>query len=888
MRTAQRVMMLSLLGLLAVAIAASPGNPDWSASTGGKNQPTAAEAQAGFVPNEILVKRVDRVSDSAINKAKIRVGGKKVKSFPSLGVELWRIDTGMPVGKAIAELKKAEFGHSIEYAEPNWLLFAHDLPDDPRVAELWGMHNVGQTGGEPDADIDASEAWSVETGSVDIVIGVIDSGVDYLHEDLVDNIWVNKLEASGVDGEDDDGNGYIDDIRGWDFVSGDNDPMDDFGHGTHTAGTIGAMGGNGIGVAGVNWHVRIMPLKFLNSDGSGTTDDAIEAVLYATSFGVPITNNSWGGGRKSKALESAIRDSGALFVASAGNSGISRKQYPAGYSLDNILSVAATDHNDQLASFSNYGASWVDLAAPGVDVLSTTPNNEYDWSSGTSMAAPHVAGVAGLVMAQEPGWTWVEVKDRILTSVDPLDSLTGLVLSGGRLNAATAIGAPIEPPEPDETPPSDVTDLTVDGSATTHNAVTLTWTAPGDDGAEGTAFLYDVRYSTNEIIDNPSFEAAIPAEGEPAPRVAGSWPETFVVTGLSPDTKYYFALKTVDDVGNVSLLSNVPDATTHQAPVGAWTISVIDTGSVGTYLGLDFAADGSPAVAYSHYDTGSVWFALWDDVAAIWNLEIVVSREYAGVDLAYEADSPTVTYGWGKLYASERVANKWGKTTVDTGSYNDDTSVRFNPTDQSMGVAYRTRKGLGFARRVDGAWSKEVVDPGAAARYVGLAYDGSGYPAIAYSDDHNDDGWLSALRLARFNGATWTIETIEEGTTGFGVLAAIAFSPGSNEPMMMHGPARLVEWNGSAWVAQQMDSEGGSGSITFGSNGTAFAAWDSDGEIKFATRAAEENSPWVEEIVESGPVGAFHLPLRLSPDESRVYIVYQGDNEVRSAWRLIE
>ncbi|MHC4236605.1 MAG: S8 family serine peptidase, partial [Planctomycetota bacterium] len=328
----------------------------------------------------------------------------------------------------------------------------------------------------------------------------------------------------------------------------------------HTSGTIGAMGNNGIGVAGVNWNVRIMPLKFLDGGGWGTTDDAIEAVLYAAWFGVPITSNSWGGGRKSRALEVAISDSAALFVASAGNSGNSRKQYPAAYVLDNVLSVAATDHDDQLASFSNYGASWVDLAAPGVAVLSTTPNDEYDWGDGTSMAAPHVAGVAGQVLAQEPGWTWVEIKDRILTSVDPLDSLAGLVMTGGRLNAATAVGAPTEPPDPDVTPPSAVSDL----SATSHDTVTLIWTAPGDDGDSGTATLYDVRYATS-LIDDSSFDTATAAEGEPPPHPAGT-AETFAVTGLAYETTYYFALKTIDEAGNASGLSNLVSATTGLAP----------------------------------------------------------------------------------------------------------------------------------------------------------------------------------------------------------------------------------------------------------------------------------------------------------------------------------
>ena len=251
-------------------------------------------------------------------------------------------------------------------------------------------------------------------------------------------------------GIDDDNNGYVDDVRGYDFFNNDNDPFDDHSHGTHVAGTIGAVGNNATGVAGVNWNVQIMPLKFLGSDGSGTTSDAIEAIRYAIDNGAQISNNSWGGDPFSQSLYNAIRDArdvGHIFVAAAGNGnfigfGVNNDVtpfYPAGYDLDNIVAVAATDHNDDIAIFSNYGATTVDLVTLGVSILSTTPNNGYALNSGTSMAAPHVAGALSLVRDHNPGLTYRQIIDRVLTSVDPVSSLGGKTVSGGRLNVAAAL-----------------------------------------------------------------------------------------------------------------------------------------------------------------------------------------------------------------------------------------------------------------------------------------------------------------------------------------------------------------------------------------------------------------------------------------------------------------
>jgi len=341
------------------------------------------------------------------------------------------------------------------------------VSNDPRFASQWSLANVGQTGGRVDADIDAPEAWQITTGSRTVVVAVIDSGIDFAHPDLAANIWTNPREIAG-NGVDDDANGYVDDVRGWDFVDVDNTPQDGFGHGTHVSGIIGAVGNNGVGISGIAWQLSILPLRFQSNSGMGYTGAAISALNYATKLrraGVPIvaSNNSWGGGTTySSTLQAAIKahgDAGITFVVASGNSGADSDavpRYPAGYAGDNVIAVAATDASDNLASLSNYGQTSVDLAAPGIGILSTLPGGGYGGMSGTSMAAPHVTGAVALLAARKPGITPAEVRAAIFGSVDPLASLAGKVATGGRLNVRAALerltGAPTPTPNPPPTP----------------------------------------------------------------------------------------------------------------------------------------------------------------------------------------------------------------------------------------------------------------------------------------------------------------------------------------------------------------------------------------------------------------------------------------------------
>ncbi len=336
--------------------------------------PPGSETDAnGFpcVAGEVLVKFEPGVGISTAQSAHASLGVKNVTDVEQIdGLQLAKLPDGVSVAEATGRYRALP---GVEYAQPNYLYHIDAVPSDPRFEELWGMDNTGQTGGAEEADIDAPEAWDVTTGDGDIIVAVIDTGVDYRHPDLVDNIWTNPSEVPG-NGIDDDMNGYTDDVHGYDFVNYDGDPVDDHSHGTHCSGTIGASANNGIGVAGVAWDVQIMACKFLSADGWGDTMGAVEAIAYADQMGADIMSNSWGGGPYEEVLLDAIAGTDALFVAAAGNDSMdtdANANYPSCYDLPNVLAVGATDYFDDIAWFSNWGAETVDVFAPGEQILST-------------------------------------------------------------------------------------------------------------------------------------------------------------------------------------------------------------------------------------------------------------------------------------------------------------------------------------------------------------------------------------------------------------------------------------------------------------------------------------------------------------------------------------
>jgi subtilisin family serine protease len=393
------------------------------------------------------------------------IGGATVereyKTVP--GLCLVKLTDAIPMTDALVSFNQTD---GILYAQPDRRVNLDSdqqyIPNDPSFSLQWNMHNTGQTGGTADADINAPEAWDIATGSGDIIVAVIDTGVDYAHPDLAANMWVNELELNGSPGVDDDGNFYVDDIYGWDFCtygqSRDSDPMDNHGHGSHCAGIIGAVSDDAVGVAGTCWNVKIMAVKFLNSSGNGWTSDAIDCVEYSALMGADLMSNSWGGGPENydQALKDAIisaGQSGMLFVASAGN-GYGQNNdvvphYPSSYDCDNVIGVLSTDYDDQLSAHSNYGPISVDIGAPGGDsgckVYSCWKDGGYYYAYGTSMAAPHISGACALIWSVCPSLSHLDVKDILLRTVDPLPTLGGLCVSGGRLNLHNAVLEAVTP-----------------------------------------------------------------------------------------------------------------------------------------------------------------------------------------------------------------------------------------------------------------------------------------------------------------------------------------------------------------------------------------------------------------------------------------------------------
>ena len=441
---------------------------------------------AAFVDGEILVQFADDADDLARQSARDAVQGRhheELRSRSAGGGPLERIalGKGVDVERAIAALGSRR---DVLFAEPNWILTASAVSNDPGYmgGSLWGMYGddaaatVGPTGTTNTFGSQAEKAWDAGfTGSKSVVVGIVDEGFDITHPDLAANVWVNPFEQQ--DGIDNDGNGYVDDVNGWDFVNNNNTVFDgaEDDHGTHVAGTIAGAGGNGIGVAGVSWNTTLISTKFLGPSG-GTTANAVKALDYLTDLklrhGINIvaSNNSWGGGGYSSALHSAIirgANAGILFIAAAGNGGSDGigdsndtvANYPSNYttlqgtttvkaaSYEAVVAVAAITSSGTLASYSNYGASTVDIGAPGSGIYSTLPGGTYGTYSGTSMATPHVSGATAVYAAAFPNATAQQIRSALLGSARPTSSLAGKTVTGGRLDVGSLVQVvPVTPP----------------------------------------------------------------------------------------------------------------------------------------------------------------------------------------------------------------------------------------------------------------------------------------------------------------------------------------------------------------------------------------------------------------------------------------------------------
>jgi subtilisin family serine protease len=362
------------------------------------------------------------------------VGGQVLRTYPD-GPSV--VEIGAGISQKAAE-RRLNMSPAVTYVEAMQTIHVDAaIPNDPQFNALWGLSNPNNI------DINAPEAWTVTTGQSSVIVAVIDSGIDLNHPDLSSVIWTNPNEVAG-NGLDDDGDGLVDDVHGWNFITNTNNVQDDNGHGTHVSGTIGAIGNNGVGVVGVATGVTLMPLKFIGPDGNGSIDDAVQAIYYAVDHGARVINASWGGTSFSPTLDAAIRYANAhnvVFVTAAGNEASNNdltKTYPASERLPNVLSVAAIDAMGRLAGFSNYGVNTVDLAAPGVNIRSTVPGG-YDTYTGTSMATPHVTGVIALLAGLHPDLSAQRLVDIVLATTKPIPSLAMKTVTGGMVDAYAAV-----------------------------------------------------------------------------------------------------------------------------------------------------------------------------------------------------------------------------------------------------------------------------------------------------------------------------------------------------------------------------------------------------------------------------------------------------------------
>jgi len=447
-----------------------------------------------YLPDRIIVKFNGAPDKAAVANSLAKASATELKRLKHLGLVIAQIpEKGVDLDRSVEILNRDP---TVDFAEKVPIYRLQLTPPDPDFGEQWPLENTGQSGGTPDADIDATDAWDIEDGSSNpIVVAVIDSGIDYTHPDLDANIWTNPGEDAWADpldpttgnGIDDDGNGLVDDWKGWDFVGGnvllispDNDPKDAFGHGTHVAGIVGAAT-NAAGGVGVNYHARILPIKIGDASGALNSLEAVASIDYLIDLKTRASNNepnlrvinaSWGSPVPLQALQVAIDAAGAagiVFVAAAGNGGadgvgddidnppLLQGNWPAAFDSENLVSVAATSGVDSLTGFSNFGVVSVDLGAPGLAYYSTMPTYEvvlnteygyslnYDFLSGTSMASPCVAGAVSLLLAKDPTLSPCEVKSLIMEYTDPLPSLEGVTVTGGRLNVGSAIaGTPVD------------------------------------------------------------------------------------------------------------------------------------------------------------------------------------------------------------------------------------------------------------------------------------------------------------------------------------------------------------------------------------------------------------------------------------------------------------
>ena len=522
-----------------------------------------------YKSGELLVKFKPGVMSTSALQTHAAIGATVIKNIPFIGVQEVSLPEGTDIKTAITQYMQ---NSNVEYAEPNYIYKVNStMPNDLYFTpQQWALYNTGTfASGTAGADIKAPEAWDISRGSGNIIVAIVDTGIDYTHVDLVGNLWTNPDENPN-DGIDNDNDGKIDDWRGWNFISDNNDPWDDFGHGTHVAGIIGAVGNNGIGVTGLMWNVKLMALKACDSEGMCPTDAVTGAIGYAVAKGAKVINMSLGGFPYSNSFQDALssaNNAGVIVVTSAGNGGADGigddndllPNYPSGFNLPNIISVAATDQNDNRAAFSNFGLNTVHVAAPGTYILSTVPPlisamfgsmctgsgfAGYDFCEGTSMAAPYVTSLAGLLYSaynQQLGYNYnySQIRGLILKNVDVLPTLNGFIYTGGRINAFKAVSA-MQPP------------ANLSATAASSASITLSWT---DSAGEQDKYIVE-KESGSGFVEI----------GETSPNAS-----SYTDSGLNPSATYTYRIKAYSSLPNPPGVTPVTAESAYSAEASATT-----------------------------------------------------------------------------------------------------------------------------------------------------------------------------------------------------------------------------------------------------------------------------------------------------------------------------
>lgn len=707
-----------------------------------------------------------------------------------------------------ALLRQLAADPDVEFAEPNYVRYVTTLPNDPAMPNLWGLFNTGSNptggGGVAGADIDADAAWNTTTGSRAHVVGIIDTGVDYNHPDLAANMWTAPRAFQVTVG------GQVVTCQagthGFNAITRSCNPMDDHRHGTHVAGTIGGVGNNGVGVAGVNWVASMMALKFQGPGGTGYTSDAVLAIEFAiqtkaqfaasNAANVRVLSNSWGGGGHSTALVNAIAAANAsdmLFVAAAGNNGANNDAspvYPASYTVANMLTVASSTSSDVRSSFSNYGATSVHLAAPGSAILSTTPNNGYMTLQGTSMATPHVSGAAMLALSM-CSLTTAQLKSLILTSVDPVPALSGLTITGGRLNAARALAGCTQPTVT-------AIELTSDLAAPQPPNTTITWTAAASGGEppyqyqwvvfDGAAWTTMTGWSTNDTF------AWTPTAANPAHQVSARARSAWNTGARELSAARPFAV-----MPRVTALTLAPHVAAPQAAGTPITWTAAASGGQAPYQYQWAAFDGTAWTTLTGWQSSPTF--VWTPTTAhaatqvavrargSWNSgarEMATTASYAilpkvtSVSLTPDLAAPrapntTVTWtavaGGGQAPYQYQWALFNGSAWVNLTDWGASSTFAWTPTAAS--AAYQV------AVRVRGSWNSGPREMAAAQGYVVMplvsaltltptlaAPQGVGTPlTFAAAASGGQPPYL--YQWAVFDGAAWTTLTGWQSSTSF-------------------------------------------------------------------------------------------------------------------------